>query len=315
MRRVAASLLILAMLLPVALAAAPSKRSAGRRKTDTKPLVLDESRKTPIQAMIAAEQAFARLALEKGTRDAFLANLSEDCVLFRPLPVNGHEYMESRPASKSRLLWAPSYAEVAASGDFGVTSGPSEYHPPDDPNGAGISYGNFLSVWRRDPGKDWKVVLDCGISHTKPDTGLGNTRFVMGPEHVPGDAAETKMEAGVLRMFDQSLSTMSWSFNPARAVTYWTAADLHYLKDGEQPRTGDDARNAMSALTRHTAWKPIDCGIARSGDLGFTYGVREDSSEVAGKAPDSTVYVHIWRRVPRNQWKIAAAVDNRLHAK
>ena len=312
MRRVLGPLLILTVLIPALLAAAPKQKPGPGKKTPA-PRSNPDAFKTPLQSMVAAEQAFARLAAERGIRASFLANLSEDCVVFRRLPVNGLESYRSRPATSARLKWGPTYGEIAASGDFGVTSGPWEYTPPPDQPNAEASYGTFLSVWRRDPGKEWKVVLDCGVSHPKPDLAPGSTPFVAGPEHAAVGDSVTPLGTGTLRTFDGSLSRMVSNLNPPRAVVFWTTNDLRFLRDGDPPRLGDDARNAMSATPPRPAWRPIEAGIARSGDLGFTYGVREDSSEVAGQAPDSTVYVHIWRRQAGNQWKVCAVVDNPLH--
>lgn len=311
MRRVSGSLLIVTLLLPVVLAASPPKKTPGASKAALAQRANPDAFKTPLQSMVAAEKAFASLASQKGVRASFLANLAEDGVVFQPLPVNGLENYRSRPASSARLVWEPTYGEIAATGDFGVTSGPWEYTPPSDQPNAETSYGTFLSVWRRDPGKPWKVALDVGVSHAKPDSGLGAVAFVAGPEHMAvNDSA--KRDAASLRFFDNAFSRMVSSLNASHAVVFWTTNDLRYLRDGDPPRLGDVARNVMGGGQPRATWKAIDSGVARSGDLGFTYGMREDSSQVAGQAPDSTVYVHIWRRVGDN-WKISAVVDNPIH--
>jgi ketosteroid isomerase-like protein len=59
-------------------------------------------------------------------------------------------------------------------------------------------------------------------------------------------------------------------------------------------------------------FRPADAGVASTGDLGYTYGVREDSSQVAGRGLDSTVYVHVWRRTEGNRWKMCVVMDNPL---
>jgi ketosteroid isomerase-like protein len=306
MRLVPGSILLLALLLPVAWGAAPPKTRPGTGKAALASRANPEAFKTPLQTMIAAEQAFAKLAAEKGIRTAFLANLSEDAVVFRPLPVNGLETYRARPESQARLEWSPAFGEIAASGDFGVTCGPWQYTPPPEQTGAEIAYGTFLSVWRRDPRQPWKVVLDCGVSHARVDAGA----FVPGPEHAAAPDSAAQLGAGNLRVFDGFFARMASSLTASQAVVLWTANDVRYLRDGEPPRAGDDARNAMSALGERFVLRPIDAGIARSGDLGYTYGVREDSSKVAGQAPDSTVYVHIWRRTDGNHWKLSTVMDN-----
>src|SRR5262249_54913445 len=157
--------------------------------------------KTPLQSMVAAEKGFAKLASEKSVRTAFLANMADNSVIFRPLPVNGLESYRARPETSARLVWDPTYAEIAAAGDFGVTSCPGEFTPPSDQTNAEKAYGTFLSVWRRDADRTWKVELDCGVSHAKPDSGLGLAGFVAGPDHpAAGDTAG--LDPTSLRVFD-----------------------------------------------------------------------------------------------------------------
>lgn len=306
MRRIAGPLLLVMLLLPVVLSAAPKPPPKKRPKPEQ--VAAAEAAKTPLQSLVSAEQAFARMSLAKNTRDAFVANLAEDCVMFRPLPENGYELYRARPVTAAKLAWEPAYAEVSAAGDLGVTTGPWEFTPP--PGGASteMSYGQFFSVWRRQPGKPWKVALDFGVSHAKPDAELGATTLTAGPAHSGGaDAADAA--ASVLARFDARLGHVAHDLNPARAVVITTTDDLRYLVEGQQPREGEDARNAMSAMPSRVEYHTLGSGVASSADLGYSYGVREDSSDVAGHAPDSTVYVHVWRRADAGPWKISLAVE------
>ncbi len=297
---------ILFLLIPAALdAASPPKKPS---KSVLAQRAHPDAFKTPLQSMVAAEQAFAKMAAEKGIRAAFLANLSEDAVVFRPLPVNGRDSYRSRPETNAHLAWSPAYGEIAAAGDFGVTCGPWQYTPPPGQANSEDSYGTFLSVWRRAPSKEWKVVLDCGVSHAKSDSGVDNPGFVAGPEHAAPDAAASPPGAGGLQGLDVSFSRMASSSNASQAVAFWTTDDVRYLRDDDPPRLGGDARNAMGATRGHASWRPAGSGISRSADLGYSYGVREDSPASEGAAPDSTVYVHVWRR-SGDQWKMSAVVD------
>ena len=62
-----------------------------------------------IQNLVNTERAFAQLAAEKGTKHAFLANMTDDGVLFQPDKINGKEFWKSDPESASLLSWAPLY--------------------------------------------------------------------------------------------------------------------------------------------------------------------------------------------------------------
>jgi ketosteroid isomerase-like protein len=302
MRKAAGLWMILVLMLPVALVAAPKQPPAKKAAQ----IEAAEAAKSPLQSLVSAEQAFARMAITKDTRTAFVAYLAEDCVMFRPLPVNGYDLYKARPVTAAKLAWGPVFAEVSAAGDLGVTTGPWEFTPPPGTANAEMAYGQFFSVWRRQPGKPWKVALDCGVSHARPDEGLGGLAFEAGPSHSGASGSDS---AAAMAAFDDELGRAAHEFNGPRAVINATTDDLRYLAEGQPPRQGQEARNAMSAMPSRVAFHTLGLGLAKSADLGFTYGVREDSSEALDHAPDSTMYVHVWRRIDDGTWKISAAVE------
>src|SRR5437667_10345470 len=77
--------------------------------------------------LVDAEHAFAKLAAEKGVKEAFLANLANESALFRPRPVDGKKWLNANPATPGFLSWEPAVAEISSSSDLGYTSGPWEY--------------------------------------------------------------------------------------------------------------------------------------------------------------------------------------------
>ena len=83
-----------------------------------------------LQEMVKTEQAFSQMAEEKNTRDAFMAFIADDGLLFRPGAVNGKKWMIEHPVppsdKKPLLAWQPAFAGMAASGDMGFTTGPWE---------------------------------------------------------------------------------------------------------------------------------------------------------------------------------------------
>src|SRR5688500_5719580 len=81
------------------------------------------------QKMVQTERSFARLAAEKGTKNAFLAFAAKDGVLFLPDKINAIEYWKGRPESTGLLVWAPNYADISANGLMGYTTGNWEFRP------------------------------------------------------------------------------------------------------------------------------------------------------------------------------------------
>ena len=273
------------------------------------------SGKTALQSLVAAEKAFSALSVSQGVKAAFLANLAEDGVIFRPLAINGRTSWQERQSPKGTLVWEPTYAEVAASGDLGVTTGPWEYRSPADAAKPDTAYGDFMTVWRREKGGDWKFVADMGGSHDKPQRGLGQVDFVEGPAHAASSAAGADRPRGAdALVLDHRLSAALAGTGAPDAVPQWYADDVRYLHEGDMPRTGAAAVEALTAATAHSRWIPSGGGMARSGDLAFSYGVRLDSSATAGQAPDSSTYRHVWRRVDAS-WQIATATENPVHPK
>src|SRR5918911_387999 len=80
-----------------------------------------------LQSLVEAERAFARTALDKGIREAFIANIADDGVLFRPRAVAGKKWMEEHTSQPGVLTWQPVFAFVSRAGDMGYTTGPWEY--------------------------------------------------------------------------------------------------------------------------------------------------------------------------------------------
>jgi ketosteroid isomerase-like protein len=90
----------------------------------------------------------------------------------------------------------------------------------------------------------------------------------------------------------------------------WTTEDLRFNREGHPPYEGREAsRRAVAADSTGVAWTPLGSGAARSGDLGYAYGVR---LRHLGAVPDSSVYLDIWRRERDGKWRVSLMVDNPL---
>jgi ketosteroid isomerase-like protein len=121
-----------------------------------------------LESLVNSERAFARASLEKSTKDAFLAYLAPDAILFRPHPVAGRKYTEENPGPETLLTWEPTFADLSASADMGYTTGPWEIRKERNPADKPVAFGHFVSVWKKQPDGSWKVVIDTGIAHARP---------------------------------------------------------------------------------------------------------------------------------------------------
>ncbi len=260
-----------------------------------------------LDSLVAAERAFAGMSVEQGVRNAFLEYLAGDGVIFSPLATNGRQAWESRAPVAATLTWEPVFAEVSAAGDLGYTTGPWELRPNDSQRPTG--YGHYVSVWQKQADGAWRVAVDIGITHAQPMRGLGNVDFTPGPLHVA-----PRRRAGPI---DLAALDLAWTRDArakgsAAAFARRAAPDVRFCRDLVAPVLGlRGAREMMLAIPGVTLWNPQAQKVARSGDLGCTYGIVERRG-LGGTAPDSSVYLHVWRRNADGRWKVALALENAL---
>jgi ketosteroid isomerase-like protein len=109
------------------------------------------------------------MSIEKGMKSAFLFYAAEEVIKMREgkLPLFGikelSKSLEDLPENYIRLQWVPVKADV--SGDLGYTFGKWEMRITGKDT---IQYGSYVTVWKRQPGGNWKFVLDAGNSTPKP---------------------------------------------------------------------------------------------------------------------------------------------------
>jgi ketosteroid isomerase-like protein len=266
------------------------------------------------QSLVNAERSFASMSVERGMRDAFLAHMAEDGIVFQPLPMNARQAWEPRPKPSATLVWEPSFAEVAAAGDLGYTTGPWELRFPPEANRP-AAHGHFHSVWRREADGSWKVAVDIGGAHEQQEPGVGSGAFTPGPVHA--QAPRGDRGAAALREIlaaERRFSREAGRQGLAAAFAAVAAKDVRFGREGQVPALGlAAAQAALAGDTRPVRWTPQGSGASRSGDLGYTYGVRERVGDGAA-APDTTVYLDVWRR-EGSSWRLALMVDNPVEAR
>lgn len=261
-----------------------------------------------LQEMVKTEQAFSKMAEEKNTRDAFLAFIADDGLLFRPGAVNGKKWMIEHPGpppketdKKPLLAWQPAFAGMAASGDMGFTTGPWESKADikdEKPQG----YGHFVTVWKKQQDGSWKFVVDLGISH--PQSGGPQTLWQPAdtnktPSFKPVDVAAATAE---LLTHDRKFSFASYA---SPDVRLYRAGNLPYI--GKQ-----SAVEALAKTKGQVAWQPIGGDVSRAGDLGYTHGTYELTDDTKNVIERGS-YVRIWQK-QGGMWRVVMDVTN-VHPK
>lgn len=114
------------------------------------------------------EAKFAKDVLEKGGA-GFAEWFAEDGVALG----NGAAPLIGRVAiAKSanwspkayQLTWTPTDAVMGPSGDMGYTWGHFEGHSKDANGNPVTTTGRYMTIWRKGPDGQWKVVLDAGAN-------------------------------------------------------------------------------------------------------------------------------------------------------
>jgi ketosteroid isomerase-like protein len=271
---------------------------------------------TAVDSLVQAEQAFARASVEKGMKEAFLAFLAEDAILFRPGPIPGKAWLRDRPAPAIVLSWRPVFAEASRAGDLGFTLGPWELRSQ-DPKDTEVAYGTFATVWRRQADGGWKVAVDLGTSGPKAAQAAEAVGAAAPVEKrdSPGAPAKVDMAAETAKLLaaDRELSLSSAVKGAAAAFHGHLAPQVRLLRDGAAPARGPEA--AEAELARHPGkltWEPAGGGVSASGDLGYTYGTADlaPTPPTPTGAPARSAYQRLWERVPGGGWKVVVDVMN-----
>lgn len=116
----------------------------------------------PAADLLAADRAFAELSARTDPRTAFAEFLAPDAIMLPRAgePAVGHAAAIASFGDEAgyALHWQPQFAEVASAGDLGWTWG----HYQVVVDGAEVSTGKYVNVWKRQPDGRWKVRMDIG---------------------------------------------------------------------------------------------------------------------------------------------------------
>jgi ketosteroid isomerase-like protein len=250
-------------------------------------------------SLAAAESAFAAHSVREGMRAAFLASFADDGVMVRSGWVNSNAFLATRPDPPIVLDWRPAYVEVAASGELGLSTGPWKITSKAKPDAA-PSYGQFVSVWRREGAGPWRVAVDLGIAHPQPalwDRAL--------EAHVAGGTGG----AGAIAAAERAFSERSASAGTRSAYESQGSERLRFYRGGAAPAIGKRAAlEAALAADARLLWSVERIETSKSGDFGYARG-----SYAAQSAPGSVLghYLRVWR-LEAGAWRIALDVVDPL---
>ena len=269
-----------------------------------------------LDSLLEAERAFSKLSLSQGMHQAFVTYLADDAIIFRPRPVDGKKWYAERGEIPGTLTWRPIFAEVSRTGDMGYTTGPWEFTREGDES---IEYGHYVSIWRKQAGGSWRVVIDVGIVHSKPEA---EAIEAFSPEGVPGvDSGDTayadvEAERAELLKVDREFARRSVSKGIVDAFLAYCTDDVRFYRMNVLPTVGKKSlRTALSKQPGLLIWEPMAAQVSQSGDLGYTYGISKFRAETQkGLATESASYARIWKKQLDGIWKFVLDIANPIPA-
>ena len=242
--------------------------------------------KANIQKIYDAEKAFEKDAAEHDVRQAFLDYLAPDAIIFNPNAVNGIESWKSRASSPADLRWNPVFADAASNGAFGWTTGNSVYRANGKADENAV-YGEYFSIWSRQGNGNYKVVLDIGISHAKPDKIETDWKSPVN-SGVETNAQNSSAADSTIQFYQLAAQK-----GLDKAYKSYAAEDIRLLREGKMPVIGKSAALAEAKNFKGNLVFPKRSVFSAAADLAYvtnTYTLTK---------PDKTIekgnFVQVWK--------------------
>ena len=112
--------------------------------------------------LMAVDRGFSDLSKTEGMKAAYIEYIDSNAVMLRAnhLPfvgANAIDFLIQQNDADYVITWEPRHAEVAASGELGVTYGVYMLHPKGMDTAV---YGTYTNVWKKQLDGKWKLFLN-----------------------------------------------------------------------------------------------------------------------------------------------------------
>ncbi|HEX4781168.1 MAG TPA: hypothetical protein VH301_10465 [Usitatibacter sp.] len=246
-------------------------------------------------SLAAAETAFAAQSVREDMRAAFLAHFASDGLFVRGGWTLAHPWLSPRPAPPIVLDWRPVHTEVAGSGELGLSTGPWKLVARGKPEETAV-FGQFVSIWRREPGGPWKVIVDLGIGNPQPTFWQQPLEAL--PQVVPGHLPSMDVQEAE-RQFARVASTTGM----ASAYERFGSPRMRLYRDDHAPAVGKPLALVLAGDATF-AWHVEQVQTARSGDFAYARGY---CASVVSGSPVAGYFMRAWR-AEGGEWRIVMDV-------
>ncbi|HKY05930.1 MAG TPA: serine hydrolase [Blastocatellia bacterium] len=258
-------------------------------------------------SMVATERRFAAASVEKNTREAFLAFIADDGILFRPHAVAGKRYLTENARTQGLLTWRPLVAEIAASGEMGYTTGSAEYRPERSTTVTPVWHGHFVTIWKKQPDQTWKFAIDTGISNPRPPVEAPEWQPPAVKSNLTAKRVDVRAERDRLIEMDRQLAKTAAESGAQAAFLAYADDAIRFYRNDNLPAVGKESMRAMLAGEKTALnYRPEGGEVSLAGDLGYTYGSSEARPADTKKYAN---YLRIWKRGPGGQWRVILDVS------
>jgi ketosteroid isomerase-like protein len=258
-------------------------------------------RESALQQIAAAENAFADYAAANGTKAAFLKYAASDAIVFNPNPRNAREIWSKKEDKRFLLEWRPHWIDADATGNIGLSTGSWEFSPK--AGDASVAWGEFFTIWKRQPNGEWLWVLDVGIDHEKapvPKNAWNSPKIGAETKSKNGGETWQSLEAH----FSQTLSgsVKAGENGVFNAYKTFFSDQVRLLRADHLPFQGKS--RAMEFITKQKGTvKTNPLGGEIVSDFAYTHG--EYELTLADGKIQKGHFVRTWRHEPKG-WRITA---------
>ncbi len=190
-----------------------------------------------IDSLVQTEKNFANTSLVISTKEAFIKFIDTAGIVFdKGKPVNGLELYTKTERRPGILTWEPEYAEIAATNDFGYTTGP------------------------------WKFLIDFGINYNPERETLPIKKLHAGKYKFKDDNTQSLKQAEerfIQAFAAQGVKAYNSFLSPQSRINY----------AGFLPATNAKERKALlDSLPRNINYTILGFDMSPMKDLGYVYG-------------------------------------------
>jgi ketosteroid isomerase-like protein len=267
----------------------------------------NESRDALVRKLADTERAFARTSVEHGPSLAFYEFFAEEGITLQPQPQRPRA---EKPTEKDTFAmdWKPLFSDVSQAGDLGISSGPWELTP--DGAKEPQVFGYFVSIWRRQPNGQYRVIHDLGTRTDPFDAAqrLLAWKPAAASAYRAKQPVDVRLETIVLNQLDARFAASLADGNIAEIYAQYLADDARVYRVRSYPRTTQPEIDAYLRQAGQDKVKltPIQASMAASADLAYAWG---ELAVTPKEGPARTgYYTHVWKRNASGEWKLSIDV-------